>query len=136
MLIDLIHRYVLVSSNRERAHLRGLALIATREMKKHSMQAELTSDRVDSAAVVQAFIDMLTPPIDKDFPEYLRIDLSSMVLDYVSALSQTNRDRTVEIARCALERLWVEFETDSRGLLFQSLQETRQYMGAILVTVR
>jgi hypothetical protein len=134
--MDLVHRYVLVSSNRERAHLRGLALVANREMKKQSMQANLTSDREDSAAVVQAFIDMFAPPIDKDFPVFFQLDLASMLLDYVAAISQINRDKTAEIARCAIERLWLEFDVDSRDLILQPLEATRRHVGAMLITVR
>lgn len=61
--MDILMRYFLVAPRIEKIHLRGLILLANREIKKLGLSGSPTTDQDDAKAIVQAYVHLLTPPL-------------------------------------------------------------------------
>lgn len=135
--MDILMRYFLVAPEIEKIHLRGLILIANREIKNLGLSGSPTTDQEDAAAIVQAYVHLLTPPLSKYITAHVDLDVASILTDYVACVSQVNLERTTDISRCALERLWAEFDEEERNPIpRERLESKRKLMGAMLISVR
>lgn len=137
VLMDILMRYFLVAPGIERIHLGGLIRIANLEIKKLGLAGSPNTDQEDTKAIVQAFVHLLTPPFDTLITVHVDLGIASILSDYVACVSQVNLERTTDISRCILARLWAEFDEEERKLISRKrLESTRHLMGAMMITVR
>ncbi|KAG8699094.1 hypothetical protein FRC09_006843 [Ceratobasidium sp. 395] len=117
-LQDMILRFYTVASNIERQVMRELALVLHKEMMKHELVYDHTTDEEDARNVVQAYNNMFRSSSSDELAPIMRLDISNLLSRFVSRMITPNLvDCISMVAWSELERLWLEFDQERNGFM-------------------
>ncbi|QRV90635.1 MYND Zn-finger protein [Ceratobasidium sp. AG-Ba] len=119
-LQDIMLRSYLVGTKEERQTLRHVALHINLEIQNHQLLVNTRTDEEDAREVVNSYVNMYHPAwnYDKTLAEVVLLDIANILCQYVnSLLTPKLADCMANVARTALERIWLEIDKESNGLL-------------------
>lgn len=114
--------YLSETNTPERTLLRQLSRFADKEIGEHDLPEDyIPIDLDDARTVVQAYIDIFTPPLELSLAPIILLDIAKYLYNYVYLLL-TNRQRRVileemvpGVIRSALARLGLEIDRELEG---------------------
>ncbi|KAG9107795.1 hypothetical protein FRC07_008575 [Ceratobasidium sp. 392] len=132
-LRDLLLRVYLVTTfTEERNHIRSLC-VKSYEMYNGHQNNSIPFDMEDSRAVVHAYYQCVTSPIDPDPQSSRALDMFRYLIEFVSDLTDARMyEEPPLVARAAIERLWQAYDTEKIELLLRPTDRRSQvmyYMG-------
>ncbi|KAG9095041.1 hypothetical protein FS749_011208 [Ceratobasidium sp. UAMH 11750] len=132
---EIILRAYLAGTKDERITMRQLALHADMQMKEYKLVGNSKTDPEDARTVVRAYAGMFRPVWnhDKSLAPTVMLDISNILFQYVSSLLTSDlADCIPQVAWSGLERIWLEFDRESDGLMAAPRRGfTRRYAADI-----
>ncbi|KAG8737844.1 hypothetical protein FRC10_007597 [Ceratobasidium sp. 414] len=134
-LQEIILRAYLAGTKEERITMRQLALHADIQAAEHKLVGNSKTDPEDARAVVHAYANMFRPfwNHDKSIAPTVMLDISNILFQYVNSLLTAElADCIPQVAWSGLERIWLEFDRESDGIMAAPRRGfTRRYAADI-----
>ncbi|QRV92182.1 hypothetical protein RhiJN_20200 [Ceratobasidium sp. AG-Ba] len=119
-LQEIILRAFLVGTREERKTMRQLALYAHHRILEQNIVLDSTTDEEDARTVVRAYVDMFNPfwNYDKSLAPIMLLDIANILFRFVdSLLTSELADCIPDVAKSALERIWLEIDRENDGFM-------------------
>ncbi|KAG9091503.1 hypothetical protein FRC06_000540 [Ceratobasidium sp. 370] len=134
-LQEIALRAYLVGTKNERVTMRQLVLHVDMQASKHKLIGNSKTDPEDARTVVRAYANMFRPfwNHDKSIAPTVMLDISNILFQYVSSLLTSElADCIPQVAWSGLERIWLELDRESDGLMAAPRRGfTRRYAADI-----